>query len=190
MTLRTLDGFLLGRFGRPHGATARRAALVSAATRGGVGWHLVSAGLVLTGRRTPRWIAAAATVAWATTSLAVAGLKRIIRRRRPHAAASGPTTRSSSMPSSHTATAFAFSSAAAIQHPAATPLLLVAVATAWSRLRTRRHFPTDVAVGAAIGLTLGAAVGVWARRLRRRGGGRVMSDAGPVDGEDGPDMGS
>jgi membrane-associated phospholipid phosphatase len=157
------------------------AAAISGATRGGIGWHLVSAGLVLTGRPTPRRTAAATSMAWVSTTLVVAGLKRMTKRRRPHlTAAAGPSTRTSSMPSSHTATAFAYSSAAAIQHPGAAPLLLASAATAWARLRTRRHFPTDVAVGAAIGLAIGATIGVLIRRAAGRTPVTTPGDPGPA----------
>jgi len=67
------------------------------------------------------------------------------------------------MPSSHTATAFAFATAAAVQHPAAASLLVPVAAVAWSRLRTRRHFPTDVVAGAVLGVIAGGPIGVGLR---------------------------
>jgi membrane-associated phospholipid phosphatase len=72
------------------------------------------------------------------------------------------------MPSSHTATAFAFATAAAIQHLAAASLFVPAATVAWSRLRTRRHFPTDVVAGAVLGVIV---VGLFGIGLRRASAG-------------------
>ena len=68
------------------------------------------------------------------------------------------------MPSSHTATAAAYATASTIQHPLALPLVAPVVVIAWARLKTRRHFPTDVLVGAGIGLVLGMGTGILLRR--------------------------
>ena len=69
------------------------------------------------------------------------------------------------MPSSHTAGAFGYATAATLQRPGlglvAGPL---ALAVAWSRAATGRHFPTDVAVGAALGVGAGAVVHAALRR--------------------------
>jgi membrane-associated phospholipid phosphatase len=162
--LQAVDRIALGQLGSPHGSTTKVARAVSAVTRGGVGWHALSVALLAARRRDARQSATAGTVAWAATSLVVAGIKRVAERRRPRLAAVGPPTHSSSMPSSHTATAFAYSTAAAIQHPVAAVLLIPAGAVAWSRLQTRRHFPTDVIVGATVGLAAGAVTGVLVRR--------------------------
>ena len=50
---------------------------------------------------------------------------------------------------------------------------------AWSRLATTRHFPTDVAVGAAVGLAAGALVHA-ANDLAHRHRGRTPAPPEPV----------
>ena len=72
---------------------------------------------------------------------------------------------SSSFPSAHSATAAAFTTAAACESPAAGLVVApVAAAVAYSRLRTRVHWPSDVVAGTLWGM----AVGVGTRRLLRR----------------------
>jgi len=68
------------------------------------------------------------------------------------------------MPSSHTATAAAYATAASLQHPLGALLAGPAAIVAWSRMRTRRHFPTDVIVGCLLGVVVGLAVGLVFRR--------------------------
>ena len=70
--------------------------------------------------------------------------------------------RSFSFPSGHTASAFAFAGAAGGLIPSLRlPLGLLALATGYSRVYARVHYPGDVIAGAAIGL----AVGTLTRRL-------------------------
>jgi undecaprenyl-diphosphatase len=67
------------------------------------------------------------------------------------------------MPSSHTASAVAYTIAVGTQLPvAALPLGAVAAAVAWSRLATDRHFPSDVFVGALIGAAVGGTIATTA----------------------------
>lgn len=80
------------------------------------------------------------------------------------------TPRSSSMPSSHTAGAVAYVAAAGLRSPAMGIVVLpMAGAVGWSRTATARHFPTDVAAGAAVGVLVGIAThtGVIAAEGRR-----------------------
>jgi undecaprenyl-diphosphatase len=167
VALHAADNLALKRLGSSHGATSRVAGVISAVARGGTGWHVTTVALLATAPRRAKVAAAAGSSAWVSTSLLAAGLKRVARRRRPLLAAVGPPTRTSSMPSSHTATAFAYGTAAAMQHPAAAPLLMPAAVIAWSRVRTRRHFPTDVIAGAAVGLAVGVVTGLLVRRVTR-----------------------
>jgi undecaprenyl-diphosphatase len=167
---RVADRRLLAHVGSDDRAV-RAAAAVSAATRGGGLWHVTSLGLVLSRRRAAVRAAGAGEVAWAAASLAVALAKARAGRRRPSRPI-GPPVHSSSMPSSHTASAVAYVTAATWQHGAAAPLVAPAALVAWSRLATRRHFPTDVAIGAAIGVVVGVAVGVAVRRATSRPGER------------------
>jgi membrane-associated phospholipid phosphatase len=163
-----VDRVVLGRLGRPTGPPAHVASTVSALTRGGIGWHATSLALIAARRPATVRTAIAGSLAWIETSLLVAAIKRLTARRRPTLAV-GPPTRSSSMPSSHTATAIAYATAATIQRPAAAPLLIPAATVGWSRLKTRRHFPTDVIVGVVIGGAVGAVTGFAVRHARISG---------------------
>lgn len=59
---------------------------------------------------------------------------------------------STSFPSGHAASAFAFATAAALEHrQSRAPLFALATAVAYSRVHTGVHYPGDVLVGAAIG---------------------------------------
>ncbi len=105
-------------------------------------------------------IAIAATVANGPAKL-------LVRRRRP-SRRSRPTLirvpRSTSFPSGHSATAFAFASGACAELPVLAPVLVpLAGAVAYSRVHTGVHYPSDVAAGAAIGI----GSGVLATRLPR-----------------------
>jgi membrane-associated phospholipid phosphatase len=66
---------------------------------------------------------------------------------------------SPSFPSAHAAAASAFLTAVTRRcHVAGLAVLPLAAAVAYSRLRTRAHWPTDVAAGAAQGVLVGKAV--------------------------------
>jgi undecaprenyl-diphosphatase len=68
-------------------------------------------------------------------------------------------------PSGHTTTAFATVLPIAVSFPALTiPCLAVAGTVGWSRMYTNYHRPTDVLVGAGVGIAFGWTVGLVARR--------------------------
>lgn len=108
-----------------------------------------------------------------TSTIVNAGLKPLGRRGRPdRAGAAVPITRhvtmprSTSFPSGHAASAFAFSSGVAAALPAAgVPLLGVATLVAYSRVHTGVHYPADVVAGSVLG---GAIAPVVAAVLRAR----------------------
>jgi len=110
-----------------------------------------------------------------TSTIVNAGLKPLGRRTRPdRAGAAVPITRhvsmprSTSFPSGHAASAFAFSSGVATSLPAAgVPLLALATLVAYSRVHTGVHYPGDVVAGSVLG---GAAAPVVAAVLGARGG--------------------
>jgi membrane-associated phospholipid phosphatase len=86
------------------------------------------------------------------------------------------------MPSTHAASAAAYAAGGLVQHRAAIALLIPAGGVAWSRLQTRRHYVSDVAVGVVAGSLIGASVGLGIRRLtNRRGGGFDRSSSPAAD---------
>jgi membrane-associated phospholipid phosphatase len=140
---------------------------------------LVSAGVLAAagGRRGPR----AATMGLASVGVAATvvnlGLKPLGRRRRPDRAVQQvPVARhvrmpsSTSFPSGHSATAFAFATGVGHMHPpAAVPLRALAAIIAYSRVHTGVHYPGDVVVGALTGTALAQlTTQTLDRRMHRR----------------------
>src|SRR3954464_2092148 len=123
------------------------AATVIAATGGRRGVRAARAGLVAVG---------------ASAALVNAALKPLGRRRRPGRDAAGvplarqvPMPRSTSWPSGHTASAFAFATGAGSVLPRTSPLLLsLAALVGYSRVHTGVHYPGDVVAGALVGTAL------------------------------------
>jgi membrane-associated phospholipid phosphatase len=103
------------------------------------------------------------------------GLKPLGNRRRPdRATADVPLARqvamprSTSWPSGHSASAFAFATGVGAASPAAgAPLAVVATLVAYSRVHTGVHYPSDAIAGTAVGVAL-APVAVAAVGRRRR----------------------
>lgn len=120
-------------------------------------WYAVgAAGLLLDVRRAPRWRRAMLGI-FATQMLNTA-VKGVFRRRRPDledlpALVKLPT--SLSFPSAHSSTSFAAARAYAPLVPAR-PLYAAAAGMALSRVYVGVHYPSDIAVGALLGLTVGS----------------------------------
>jgi membrane-associated phospholipid phosphatase len=103
------------------------------------------------------------------------GLKPLGNRRRPdRATADVPLARqvamprSTSWPSGHSASAFAFATGVGAAWPAAgAPLAVVAALVAYSRVHTGVHYPSDTIAGTAAGVAL-APTAVAAVQRRRR----------------------
>ena len=111
-------------------------------------------------------------------------LKFVFRAERPTRRAlliSRP--RTSSFPSGHSASAFAFATAASAEFPAVAPVLVpLAAAVAYSRVHVGVHRVKDVVAGGAIGVVCGAvAFGVM---HQRREGAQRTPDTDP----DSPDF--
>jgi membrane-associated phospholipid phosphatase len=91
------------------------------------------------------------------------GFKNSAKRRRPDRGGVGvpderhvPMPDSTSFPSGHSASAFAFAEGVSTAAPAlGVPIRLLAVAVAYSRVHTGVHYPGDVVAGSLIGITAG-----------------------------------
>jgi undecaprenyl-diphosphatase len=102
----------------------------------------------------------------ATSALVNLGLKPIGRRRRPdRAGAAVPITRqvampgSTSFPSGHSASAFAFASGVGASLPlVGMPLRAMAALVAYSRVHTGVHYPGDVVTGSLLGAAIAPVV--------------------------------
>jgi undecaprenyl-diphosphatase len=133
-------------------------------------WFCISAALIASGGRRRR-AGVRGVVALSITSPLVNGpVKLIFRRGRPNRSADDHrrrlvrTPRTSSFPSGHAASAFAFAAGAALEAPElALPLGLLAAGVAESRVYTRIHHRGDVLAGAAIGVGIAVAVVMRAR---------------------------
>ncbi|MFD9700217.1 phosphatase PAP2 family protein [Lentzea sp. NPDC059081] len=136
---------------RPHPVII--AASVTA--RGGLLWLPVAGLMALSGReKAAKRALSAAAVAMPLGHL----VSLVVHRRRPPAASIPARAAlpehpdSSSFPSKHAVTAAAFGTATALAAPeAAVVVLPLVLLVAYSRLRTRVHWPTDVLGGLAIG---------------------------------------
>ena len=123
---------------------------------------LIAAGGGAEGRRAAR---VGLTSVAVSSALVNAGVKPLARRRRPDRQGHGvpgarhvtmPTSRS--LPSGHTASAFAFATGVGPVMPhGAAALRLLAAAVGYSRVHTGVHYPGDVLVGALLGATVAQA---------------------------------
>jgi len=123
-------------------------------------WLGIAAVIAVLGGRRGRRAALEGVVAIGVTSATVnLGLKPLANRQRPHrhdsdlpTARSVPMPKSSSFPSGHAASAFAFTYAVGQQLPGlAVPMGLLAGGVAYSRVHTGVHYPGDVIVGSILG---------------------------------------
>jgi undecaprenyl-diphosphatase len=159
--VRRLDRALIGRSFRTRGGGLDGAlvALTRAANYSRL-WLLIAGVLAASGRRRARVAAGRGLTAVAIASAVANGpAKLLVRRRRPFSTHQPPLVRvpdSTSFPSGHSASAFAFATAACGELPALAPgLVPLASAVAYSRVHTGVHYPSDVVAGAAIGVACG-----------------------------------
>jgi undecaprenyl-diphosphatase len=136
-------------------------------------WLSIAVALALVpGRPRRAALLGAASIGVASVSVNVIA-KMLLRRQRPdRSTAAVPVARqvrmphSTSFPSGHSASAFAFASAVGTRLPRiALPLQLLAAAVAYSRVHTGVHYPSDTIVGASIGMASAAATSNIYRHL-------------------------
>jgi membrane-associated phospholipid phosphatase len=130
-------------------------------------WLAIAAGLAIGGGSAGRRAALRGTLAiGATSALVNLGVKPVSFRTRPDRDQAGvPGQRqvkmpaSTSFPSGHSASAFAFATAISRDRPwAALGCGFLAAAVAYSRVHTGVHYPGDTVVGSLIGASTGLAV--------------------------------
>ncbi len=144
-------------------------------------WIGVAGVTALLGGKRGRRAAFDGVVSIAVSSAVVnATLKPVLPRQRPDrelhqviVARHVPLPKSTSFPSGHSASAFAFATGVSGELPElAVPLRLAAAAVAWSRVHTGVHYPGDIIAGSLIGGAVGETVG-WVRRRHERRLGRL-----------------
>jgi membrane-associated phospholipid phosphatase len=137
-------------------------------------WFGIAGGLALLAGPRGRRAALAGAAAIAVTSAVVnlATKTTVVRGRPDRVAAAVARSRhvrmpmSTSFPSGHSASAFAFATAVGdVLVPVSAPLHALAAGVAYSRIHTGVHYPGDVVAGSLIGSVIGAAVGRLVRRV-------------------------
>ena len=145
-------------------------------------WFAIAGGLALFGGETGRRATFAGVVSIGAASLITnAVVKPLAQRRRPDRegedvpdAREVPMPTSTSFPSGHSASAFAFASAVGKEIPAiGGPLRGLAGAVAYSRVHTGVHYPTDVIIGSIIGASIGDVTLALLRFATRRHNARA-----------------
>jgi membrane-associated phospholipid phosphatase len=135
-------------------------------------WLGLAGAIALVGGKRGRRAALEGVVSIAVTSATVnLGIKKVHRRRRPERGEipfperDVPMPKSTSFPSGHAASAFAFAYSIGRHLPMlAVPMRVLALGVAYSRVHIGVHYPGDVSVGSVIGAGTGAIVaGVFDR---------------------------
>jgi membrane-associated phospholipid phosphatase len=140
-------------------------------------WFGVAGVLAVVGGPTGRRAAVngVASVALASATANLVG-KQVTNRRRPDRIGAGvpgerhvPMPESTSFPSGHSASAFAFAEGVSAAAPVlGLPVRLAAVGVAYSRVHVGVHYPGDVVAGVLIGVTAGEVACRVLRLARRR----------------------
>ena len=139
-------------------------------------WFVAATAMGVWGGKQGRRAALSGLVAvGATSALVNQGFKRLAERPRPDREGEDvPEERhvfmpeSTSFPSGHSASGFAFATAAGGSLPVVGPLLSsLAAAVAYSRIHAGVHYPGDVVIGSLIGGSVGAFTAWAAQRVMR-----------------------
>jgi membrane-associated phospholipid phosphatase len=147
--------------GLPHSRHSDRYVTTLSDLGEGLGWVAAGAALAWLGGPKGRRAGLAMSVAsLGTTYLVQRLIKPVFRRQRPHVGREvlvvGIRTTDASFPSGHTASSFAAATATAAFYPGVAPLVFaLATGVGISRVHLGHHFPSDVAVGALIGMGCG-----------------------------------
>ena len=150
--------------GLPHTPLSDRYVTALSDLGEGLGWVAAGAALAWLGGARGRRAGVAATIASLGTTYVVQRLvKPVFRRRRPWVSRDvmvvGVRTTDASFPSGHAASSFAAATAVATFYPRSAPLVFaLATGVALSRVHLGHHFPSDVTVGALLGVASGTAV--------------------------------
>lgn len=139
-------------------------------------WGGFATAIALTGPRGRR-AALRGVACSATASLIHLPLKRAFRRPRPRGARlHGNALLTSSFPSGHTASDLSFVFGASQEAPILfAPLSAATVASHWSLMRSRKHYPSDIVAGGVIAFAVSAAA--WKLRPPRGGEPRERRNA-------------
>jgi undecaprenyl-diphosphatase len=168
--------------------------LSNAANNSGL-WLAIAAGLSVVGGSTGRRAAVRGIAAIGVTSALVnLAVKSVWSRQRPDRARAGVPVRrnvpmpvSTSFPSGHAASGFAFAAAIGHDQPwLGLALRFLSATVAYSRVHTGVHYPGDVVVGSLMGEGIGQAVAGLMDQLPSsrpgRGKQREVPDAADADG--------
>lgn len=145
----------------PHSPTSDRYVSVISDLGEGLGWVAGGVALaILGGPKGRRAGMATALASLAATYVVQQRVKPLFRRVRPfvnrEARVVGVRPPDHSFPSGHTASSFAAATALAFFYPRAAPVVYtLATGVAVSRVHLGVHFPSDTAVGAAMGIGIG-----------------------------------
>lgn len=156
----------------PHSATSDRCVSVVSDLGEGLGWVAGGAGLaMLGGRKGRRAGVAMALASLGATYVVQKRVKPLFRRERPfvnrEARVVGIRPADHSFPSGHAASSFAAATALAYFYPRTAPLgYTLATGVALSRVHLGVHFPSDTAIGGAIGIAIGT-LSAWLFMRRR-----------------------
>jgi undecaprenyl-diphosphatase len=152
-------------------------------------WLAIAGGLSLTGRQGRRAAARGILAIGITSAVVNLAVKPLSTRRRPDREGAGvPGQRQVSMPSStsfpsgHSASAFAFATAVSRDNPwLAIAIQFLAGGVAYSRVHTGVHYPGDTIAGALLGAGAGQAVS--SVLAARSGSGTARGPSGGLAGQ-------